>query len=118
MIDDSNEQKTQPWHLDAPTNKFRFNTHHHGAEKDSTMYHKFKRTAPCQHNVVVSRKTTPCTITDIWKAITNTCAPQTTNNINHSFAAMDVCFPVSHPEPDYLVANKDDKVIDKPNPMN
>ena len=45
-------------------------------------------------------------------------APQTTTNINHSFAAMDVCFPVSHPEPDYLVANKDDKIIDKPNPMN
>ena len=43
-----------------------------------------------------------------------TCAPLTTTNINHPFATANVCLPVSHQEPDYSVADKDDLIMDEP----
>ena len=62
----------------------------------------------------VSTKTTPCTITAIQKAIANNMYSPTITNINHPFAAADVCFPINHQEPDYLLADKDGFIMDKP----
>ena len=48
------------------------------------------------------------------KPLPTTCVPQTITNINHPFAAADVCFPINHQEPDGLLADEDALIMDKP----
>ena len=48
------------------------------------------------------------------KPLPTTCATQAITNINHPFAAANVCFPINHQAPDYLLASKDGLVMDEP----
>ena len=48
------------------------------------------------------------------KPLPTTCATQAITNINHPFAAANVCFPINHQEPDGFLADEDALMMDKP----